>query len=341
MTRRERAPAPAHARLRVPLARLAAALLGASGLLLAAPASAAPEPSPVLARVRARQVVRCGGVERPGLAQVGAGGRASGLEVDVCRAVAAAVLGSPERVEFRLYGAKAAFEAVRRQDDDVFFLTGGEIAAEGLAGAVLPLAPVFVEAHAVMVPAASPRRSLSDLAGEGICFLIGGSAGRSLEAAFDRLHRSFFRHPYSEDGEMSDAYAARRCHAIAGEVTELARRRNEPEVKGLESRILPEPLATFPVLAATGTADGRWAALVAWTVHTLVSGERPETRWYAGGAGAMPLPGEALGLDPGWQRRVLGVVGSYGELFDRNLGKGSALGLDRGQGGVLTSPYVD
>jgi general L-amino acid transport system substrate-binding protein len=323
------------------MARFAAVLLAASGLLLAAPATGAPEPSPVLTRVRARQVVRCGGVERPGLAQARAGGRASGLEVDVCRAVAAAVLGSPERVEFRLYGAPAAFEAVRSQADDVFFLTGAEIAEQELAGAVLPLTPVFMEAHAVMVPAASSRRSLPDLAGEGICFLIGGSAGRSLEAAFDRLHRTFFRHAYSEDGEMSDAYAARRCHAIAGEVTELARLRGEPGAKGLASRILPEPLSAFPVLAATGTRDGRWAALVAWTVHTLVSGERPETRWYAGGAGAMPLPGEALGLDPGWQRRVLGAVGSYGELYDRNLGKGSALGLDRRQGGVLTSPYVD
>ena len=315
---------------------------------LAAAALAAPVgPSPVLARVRARGAVRCGAVERPGLAQVGPDGRPGGLLVDLCRAVAVAALGAPEKVSFRLYAGPADFEAVRGQEEDVSFLTGSEIAEQELAGAVLPLAPVFVERHAVMVPGASPRRSLAELAGQGICFLVGGSAGRSLEAWFDEHHRTFLRHPYSEEGEMGDAYAVQRCHALAGEATSLAALRLAPGVRELRSRILPEPLAAFPLLATTGTGDGRWAALVAWTVDTLVAGERAETRWIPGGAGAMPVPGQALGLDPGWQRRVLEAVGDYRALFDRNLGQGSPLRLEPGpsaglsRGGLLLAPALD
>jgi len=311
-----------------------------------APSVRAAEPS-VLARAKARGQIRCGGVERPGLAEKGEGGRPAGLEVDLCRAVAAAVLGSPDRFAFRLYAAPSDFDAVRDGDDDVFFLTGSEIAEGRLAGFVLPLGPVFLESHAVLVAASSPYRGVADLAGHGVCFLIGSSAGRSLEAYFDGLHRTFLRHPYSEEGEMDDAYSVQRCQGLVGERTSLAKVRLSPGVNGMKSRILKESLATFPVLAATGTSDGRFSALVAWTIHTLVSGERPETRWYAGGAGAMPLPGEDLGLDPGWQNRLLGTVGTYRDIFDRNLGNASPLGLERGpnanelEAGLLIGPFVD
>jgi general L-amino acid transport system substrate-binding protein len=82
-------------------------------------------------------------------------------------------------------------------------------------------------------------------------------------------------------------------------------------------------------------------------VHTLVSAERPETRWYAGGVGAMPIAAPELGLDKEWQRRVLAAVGNYGDIFERHLGKGSPLRLDRGlnanqsHGGLLLSPFLD
>jgi general L-amino acid transport system substrate-binding protein len=115
----------------------------------------------------------------------------------------------------------------------------------------------------------------------------------------------------------------------------------------LRSRILPEPLSVFPVIAATGTNDGQWSAVVAWTVITLVSGERHETRWYAGGAGAMPVIAPELGLDGQWQRRALAASGSYGDIFERYLGKGSRLKLDRGlnanrfEGGQLLCPFLE
>src|ERR1700690_527978 len=79
---------------------------------------------PVIDRVKARGVVRCGSGEGPGLARATGQGRWTGLNVDVCRGIAAAVLGSPDRIEYHEYETPKQFDAVRNQVDDVYFLTG-------------------------------------------------------------------------------------------------------------------------------------------------------------------------------------------------------------------------
>lgn len=301
----------------------------------------------VVERVKARNTVRCGSVERPGLAHETGQGRWSGLEVDVCRAIAAAVLGSSERIEYHVYDTPKDFDAVRRQQDDVYFLTGSEIDAQKLAGQIVPGPTVLVESHAVMVASSSAAQHVADLGGDTICFLIGSPVERSLAAYFDAIHQSWLRRPFSESGEMVDTYNVQNCHAIAGEITTLAMTALDPGVNRLSSRILPEPLTVFPLMAATGTGDGQWSAIVAWTVHTLIAAERPETRWYAGGAGAMPITAPELGLDKEWQHRALTQVGNYGAIFERNLGTGSPLRLDRGlnanqlRGGLLLGPFLD
>ncbi|SPF34444.1 putative Extracellular solute-binding protein [Syntrophobacter sp. SbD1] len=298
-------------------------------------------------RVRTGAVVRCGSVERPGLAGIDSVGRWTGLEVDLCRAVAAAVLGSPEHIEYHKYETPLDFDAVRDQRDDIYFLTGSEIAEQKLAGKVLPGPTVFVESLNVMVAAKSAAHHVADLAGDSICFMIGSPAERSLNAYFYALHKNWFRRAFSEDGEMVDTYTAQNCHAIAGEITSLASTCLIPGVNRLSSRILPEALAYFPVMAATGTGDAQWSSIVAWTVHTLISAERPETRWHAGGAGAMPITAPELRLDKEWQHRVLKAVGNYGDIFNRNLGKDSPLKIDRGlnanqvHGGLLLSPFLE
>jgi general L-amino acid transport system substrate-binding protein len=257
------------------------------------------------------------------------------------------VLGSAGRIEYHGYGTPKEFDAVRNGRDDICFLTGSEINEQKLAGSVVPGPAVFVEANAVMAPTSSNARRIGDLAGDGICFMIGSPAERGLEAHFEKLHKEWFHRAFSEYGEMNDAYNAQSCRAIAGELTTLASLRLDPGVNRLSSLILPEPLAVFPVIAATGTGDAQWSAVVAWTIHTLVSAERHETRWYAGGAGAMPVAAQELGLDKEWQRRVLETVGNYGDIFERNLGKGSPLKLDRGLnanqslGGALLSPFIE
>ncbi len=301
--------------------------------------------SPVVRRVKARGVVRCGSVPRPGLAEMDGNGRWSGLEVDVCRAIAAAVLGPGGRIEYHGYETPMQFNAVRRQRDDVYFLTGSEISEQRLAGSIVPGPVVFVESDSVMVPVGAVERHVMGLAGKSICFLSGSGAERGLSAYFGARQKSWLHMPFSEDGEMDDAYNAGRCRALASETTALAAGLGGGSF--LTGRILPEPLSVFPVLAATGTGDARWSSIVAWTIITLVSGDRQQTKWYAGGAGAMPAAAQQLGLSEGWQRRVLSAVGDYGDIFEQDLGKGSRLKLKRGlnadqpEGGLLLVPYLE
>lgn len=301
----------------------------------------------VVDRVKTRGLVRCGSVERPGLAHDAGNGRWAGLDVDICRAIAAAVLGSPEKIGYNGYETPKQFDAIGNQYDDVYFLTGLEINDQKLAGKITPGPIVFVESHAVMVPSTSPVQHVGELAGKKICFMIASPVERSLNAYFESLRKEWLRNPYSEDVEMNDSYDVQNCDAVAGEITTLALTRLNPIKKGMTSRILPETLSAYPVIAATGTGDAQWSAIVAWTVYTLISAERQKTKWYDGDAKAMPVYAPELGLDKDWQHRVISAIGNYSDIFERNLGKESWFKLDRGlnanqaHGGLLLGPFLD
>lgn len=317
-----------------------------ASLLITSTWACSASAGPVLDRVKSEGVVHCGSVERPGLATV-EGNHWVGLNVDVCRAISAAVLGSPDHVEFHEYETPKQFDAIASGDDEVFFLTGSEIKDHELAGKVLTGPTVFLESHAVMVPKNSKVQHVKDLADKSVCFMIASNVERSLANYFGRLNKDFIQIGYSEDGEMTDAYQVQRCTGLAYELTTLATVAADPGVKHLAHRILPEPLSVFPVMATTGTTDAQWSSIVAWTVHTLIAAERKETRWYDGGAKAMPVVAGDLGLDKDWQAHVVAAVGTYGDVYDRNVGKKSGLKLPRGlnanqmEGGLMLSPFLE
>ena len=271
-----------------------------------------------------------------------------GLAVDFCRAMADAVLGSPDKIAFHSYAGAGDLAALTGGDDDVAFLTAGEMHAAGVIGRMVPGPAVFVESVAVMVPAADGAGHLADVdAGKGICFMTGSSAERLLSGHFEATKTDWRPHPYTEEGEMLDAYDAQSCHALAGERTALAMMALEGGVNGLRSVILPDALEAYPILAATGRDDAAWTSIVAWTVYTLMAGDRPSTRWTVGGAAAMPAPLADDGLDADWQSRLIATFGSYGALLDRDLGAKSPLGLPAGlnaspeRGGTLVAPFLD
>jgi general L-amino acid transport system substrate-binding protein len=162
----------------------------------------------VAKRVKTRRVLRCGSVARPGLAEPAGDRKWSGLEVDLCRAVAVAVLGNTASIDFHGYRTWKDFDAVRRGRDDLFFLTGSEIAEQKLAGKVVPGPTVFVDSLATMVPAASLVRHLQELKGKSICFKIGDPVERSLNAYFGEHRIGWLRRGFSEYSEMNDAYNA-------------------------------------------------------------------------------------------------------------------------------------
>ncbi len=315
---------------------LAAALVLAS----AAPVAAGQ----IVDRIRADNVIRCGGVSRPGLVGRSPDGRgASGLYLDLCRAIGAALLGADGRIEFRLYNSDKAFDRARDGADDLSFLDGSEIIDENLAGRTNLGPPVVFVSTAAMAPANSATKSLADLAGKTVCFYQGSSAHRNFEAWMAAHKLDFVRMGYMEYVELYDAYDAGVCEAQVGEIGDLAEARLA--AKSPPSRILSEPLKTFPVFAVTPTSDPQWSSIVAWGVYALQRAEAPATPWTASGLGSLPIDGKALGLAADWQARVVSAAGTYADIFARNLGERSKLKLPRGPnapfeaGGLFVAPF--
>ncbi|HEX2941397.1 MAG TPA: transporter substrate-binding domain-containing protein [Rhodopila sp.] len=299
--------------------RAVAALLGvalavAPCILGATPAAA----QDTMARVRARGVLRCGAVERPGIAEAPPTGGIVGVAVDICRAVGVAVLGAKGRVAFRLYETTQDFNAVRRWQDDLAFLTGGEIAEQALGARILPGPRIAIDQMAVMVPQASPARGLDGLAGQTVCMMTGSEAQRAMESAVTARHIPIARLMFQEDVEMLDAYNAGRCDAVAGGETYLAEMRLTPGVRGVASRLLPDSLGAESFVAVTNPADGAWAARVAWVFNALLLAGGTASPWHAAGVDASPV--KALpGLQPDWAHQVTAAVGSYADIVRRNL----------------------
>jgi general L-amino acid transport system substrate-binding protein len=299
---------------------------------------------PIVDRIKSSGVIRCGGVPRPGLVSQSPDGAPSGLYLDLCRSIGAAVLGPEGKIEFHLYDSDAAFARVANGADDLFFLDGSEIADHRLAGAATLGPTVYFVATAAMVHGPAPIHQLSDLKAKSICFYQGDDAHLTLEASMAARRLDFVRMAYMEYGELRDAYNAGVCEAQVGESGDLAAASLEVH-RAPASRILAEPLATFPMFALTPARDPQWSAIVAWAIYALQRAELPATPWAATGLRSLGVEGRDLGLPDDWAKRVVGAAGSYADIYARNLGEGSPLKLPRGPnaptglGGLFVTPY--
>ncbi len=299
----------------------------------------------MLDRVRAAGAVSCAAEGKPGFAdrEEETSEPPHGLAVDLCRAAAVAVLGPEGRASFTLLDSAKSFDDARAGCFDLLLLSGGTLVAERLADRVALGAPAFIETESLMVPEASPVRALRDLAGASVCFMIGTGAQRALEGALEREPVEVKRLGFGEDVELRDAYNVGRCIAVAGDATFLAEVRQDGGVHTLKSRILDAPLALDPVFLATGLDDGRWTAMAGAVLQALVLGSAPRSGFSGGGAEPFAASATPLGFRYGWYGDVERAVGTYADLWARNLGEGSGLKLAPGPNrpwpaGVMVAP---
>jgi general L-amino acid transport system substrate-binding protein len=213
-----------------------------------------------LDRIHHDNVVRCAAEEYPGLAAPGSNGGIEGIAVDLCRAVAIAVLGCAGRVVFTL-DAPA-------QDVDLAFLAVNESTARG---PLLPGPLVFMKRLSVLVPRTSAIRNLRGLAGETVCLMIGSPEQNALEAKVRRLGINITRLTFEEDVEMHDAYAVGRCGAMIGTSPTLSSFRGPLGINKLTSRLVRESLALMPVVAVSGSGDREWTAAAFRTINAVLS----------------------------------------------------------------------
>jgi general L-amino acid transport system substrate-binding protein len=333
--------------------RLAAALLIGAALATSAAADALDE-------VKARGELRCGvNGEVPGLSVKDDNGEWSGLDVDFCRAVAAAALGTGDKVAFLPLATGERFAALRDGRVDLLARnttwTGLRDLTEGVSFAGI----LYFDGQGFMVPRASGKLSTLELNDATICAIDNTTSADNAKAYFTRHRMSMelFLHP-DLTSALAD-YLDGKCSTLTTDQSQLYSLRSTLE-QPREHRILPEVVSKEPLSPAVRAGETRWLDLVRWTLYTLVNAEEigidshnvttaKERASSEAVRALLDLDGitaQKLGIEPEWGYRVLLQVGNYGELFERNLGKASGLGIKRGMnavwrdGGLMYAPPV-
>jgi general L-amino acid transport system substrate-binding protein len=316
----------------------------------------------VLDGVKTRGTLNCGVSEGiAGFSEKDASGRWRGLDADFCRAVAAAVLGDPERVQFVPLKASARFPALKGRKIDLLARnTTWSFTREVALGMQFP-AVLFYDGQAFMVPSGSGVKRPADLNGATVCVEKGTTHQRNLDFYFAAHGLSVTPLVIDSSREVAAAFFAGRCRAYTSDASQLAAVRltapgGPASVEILAERISKEPLA--PVVLDT---DRQWITIVRWVLYGLILAEEyGATREnvdavVAGGRTPLSrllgdhrtLLAQSLGVTPGWAVRAVKAVGNYGEMYARNLGSGSPLAIERGlnrlwnDGGLMYAPPID
>jgi general L-amino acid transport system substrate-binding protein len=326
-------------------ARLAAALALTFGLGLA-PAWAGP----TLDKIKQAGAVVCGvstGV--PGFSQPDSQGRYSGFDVDICKAIAAAVLGDPEKVKYVPLTAQQRFTALQSGEVDVLSRnTTYTLQRDAELG--LNFAPVvFYDGQGFMVPKKLGVKSAKELNGATICVQPGTTTELNLAVYFRANNMQFKPLVIEKLDELVSAYLSGRCDALTTDRSGLAGIRTGRTPNPDDHMILPETISKEPLAPAVRQGDDQWDDIVRWVVYALIEAEEkgitsqnvdekvksddPDVKRMLG---ATPGMGKALGLDEKWAYNAVKAVGNYGQIFERNVGDKSPLKLDRGLNALWT-----
>ncbi len=314
-------------------------------LLLAAPAGAA-----TLDTVKARDVLVCGvntGVA--GFSAPDKQGTYRGLDVDYCHALAAAVLGDAAKVRFVPTTYATRFVMLQSGEIDVLArnvtITMTRETAVGLLGAGVN----FYDGQGFMVPRASKIAHAAELNGATVCVLPGSTTELNLSDFARRNNLKIQPVILDSMDTMTEAYQAGRCDAMTTDASQLAALRVSALRDPAAHVILPDRVSKEPLGPLVRRGDEPWSAIAHYVLTALIQAEElgvtranveekktatdPDIRRLLG---AEPGLGKALGLDEAWAYRAIKAVGNYGESFDRHLGKGSPVGLDRGLNDLWT-----
>ena len=317
-----------------------------------------------MATIRSRDKLVCGvDGKLPGFSFLGPDGTYSGLDADTCRAVAAALFGDPAKVEYRDLNSSERFAALASGEVDMLARnTTMTLSRDSAGGNGLSFGPTtFYDGQGVMVPVASGIKTLKDLAGKPICVESGTTTELNLA---DRMREQAI--PYTplkfQTGDQTyAAYLGGRCVAVTSDRSQLAAKRSSfpsPD----QHLLLPEVMSKEPLTPATVQGDPAWSDAIRWTVYALFQAEelgitkanvaaklaeakantnQADLRRFLGVEGDF---GKQLGLPADFVVKIISAVGNYGEIFERNVGTGSPLKLERGEnrqwnkGGLIYSP---
>lgn len=326
----------------------------------AAPSEEAPSGEGRLADVQARGNLICGvNGALPGFSFLDeATGDYTGFDVDFCRAIAAAVLGDPEAVEFRNVTTDQRGPLLQSGDIDVLIRnTTWTVSRDTSWGLFGPT--TFYDGQAIMVNSTlTDATTIDDLAGATVCVQSGTTTELNLT---DRLGDSITPQVFPEIDPTYAAYEEGRCDAVTSDRSQLVARRTAFENPD-DHVILEEVMSKEPLGPVAPLSDDQWFNVVKWVVYATIEAEEqgitaenvadtvetsdnPVVQRLLGVTpeGAEPFE-SGLGLEPDWVVDVITAVGNYGEIYERNLGAGTPFELERGlnslwtDGGLLYAP---
>ena len=312
-----------------------------AGLAASAPAWAGK----TLDGIKSRGQVVCG--VHTGLAGFSAAdstGKWTGLDVDVCRAVAAAVLSDPEKVKYVPLTAQQRFTALQSGEIDLLSrnttLTLTRDASLGLQATVV----TYYDGQGFIVPKKSNIKSPKQFKNQTICVQSGTTTEKNLTDYSKANNLNIKTVVFEKEEAATAAYFAGRCISYTTDASGLASIRNKVATNPADHVILPDLVSKEPLGPMVRRGDDEWLAIVKWVVFGLIeaeeygvtqgnvdqmkaSSEDPVVKRMLGSGEDM---GKLLGLDKDWMARALKATGNYGEIFERNVGPKSALGLPRG-----------
>jgi len=309
--------------------------------------------------IRERGQLACGvstGVA--GFSAADSKGEWRGLDVDLCRALAAAVLKDPTKVRWSPLTSQQRFTALQSGEIDVLSRnttwTLGRDAGQGLVYAGY----MFIDGQGFLVPSRLRITSAKQLNGAEVCVQTGTTTEKNL-AEFARANKIQFKTLMFENlRAVLKAFFSGRCQAFTADASALASIRANDSGKPEDYMVLPDRISKEPLGPVVRRGDEDWFALVRWTIFALLEAEErgitqanvDELRKTTDDPAVQRLlgvseeVGKPLGLDKEWVYRMLKAVGNYGEIFERNVGPNSLLQLPRGinalprDGGVMYSP---
>jgi len=320
------------------------------GLGLASPGLAPGAAAQTLDAVKQRGQLNCGVSQGfAGFSAPDSRGDYRGLDVDYCRALAAAVLGDPDKVRFVPLTAQARFTALQSGEIDVLYRNSTETFQRD-TGLGIEAGPVnFYDGQGFLVRRDANVSSLKDLEGASICLAQGTTHELNLTDVARARGIHFRPVVFERVDTMYPAFFSGRCDALTQDASALAgalvAAPNPQDYVVIKERISKEPLGPF-----TRAGDGTWSDIVEWLHMALVAAEEhgitqanveekagssqdPEVQRLLGASGGF---GQRIGLDDAWARRAIKAVGNYGEIFARNVGQQSPLKLERGLNGLWT-----
>ena len=293
--------------------------------------------------VKKRDQLVCGvNGQLPGFSLLNALKEWQGLDVDLCRAIAAAVLGDAKRVTFVPLTAQQRFRALESGEIDVLVRNSTVTLQREARLKVASAAINYFDGQAFVVPDKLKIKLLVSLSGATVCFTRGTTHEANMLNWFRARKLTVMPLGFDTSEAMYDAFLASRCAAVTQDATALAAtlvRRG----KTAGYTMLPEVISKEPLGPFVRSGDEAWLDVVRWSHYAMLEAEErgitrasvdeerrspnAEVRLFLG---VTPGNGKALGLDEAWAYDIVKQVGNYGESFERNLGMGSSLKLSRG-----------